>query len=448
MRVRILAIQILLHLDQKVSHPDRLLRTTLARHPGMDERDRALLSEIVYGVLRWQGRLDWHIDRLSTLKPRKISPAVRVLLRCGLYQVLMLDRVPPHAAVHETVEIAKSSQPPYVVRFLNGVLREASRRGDHWEWPSEETDPVEHLRVTTSHPRWFVERCVRSWGIEETREICRANNRVAPLSLRINPLKADRPRVMERLSTNRIPAEESPYLPGAVRIAGIRQDPARLAVCENGWVQVQDEASQLVSHLVAPRPGERILDLCSGFGGKSTHLGILMEDRGEILAVDQSAWKLEDLRENASRQGLHILRPVRGDVLDLRPEDLGVFDRVLLDAPCSGWGAVRRKPDIKWRRHPKDPYRFSQQQRALLDHAAKFVRPGGSLVYATCTLFPEENEEVALAFGETHGEYRVLPAEEVLPESCRSMIRGPFFRTWPHRHGVDGFFAARWTRRD
>lgn len=446
MKARMSAYQILLHLEQRVSYPDRLLRRMLERHPAMDERDRALLSEIVYGVLRWRERLDWHIDHLSSLKPRKIASSVRVLLRTGLYQILFLDRVPPHAAVHETVEIAKNSQPQHIVRFVNGVLREALRRADRWEWPSEDSDPAEFLRVVTSHPKWFVERCLAYWGFEETREICRADNQVAPLSVRINPLRIEKSRVIEWLRTNHFEVRESPYLAGALRLGGIRRDPAQLPIHENGWIQIQDEASQMVSHLVAPRPGERILDLCSGFGGKSTHLAILMEDRGEILAVDQAAWKLEDLRENARRQGIGIIRTLRADALDVRPEETGMFDRVLLDAPCSGLGVVRRKPDIKWRRHPKDPRRFSVLQKALLDHAAKFVRPGGILVYATCTIFPEENEEAAQAFQASHEGWEMLPASEDLPEKCRPMSQGPFFRTWPHLHGVDGFFGARWKR--
>jgi 16S rRNA (cytosine967-C5)-methyltransferase len=443
---RTLAYQVLLHLAQKASHPDRLIHSMLDRHSLMEERDRALMTELVYGVKRWQGRLDWHIDQLSKVKPKRIDPAVRILLQLALYQLLFLDRIPPHAAVNETVKMAKATQPSHVVGFVNAVLREAIRREGVWEWPEIGEDPVGFLAVTTSHPAWFVRRLLQESGFEEAQEICRANNTVAPMVLRVNSLTAVPQQVLERLVDQGIDAEPSPYLHDAVRITGVRRDVGRLDIFEMGSIQVQDEASQLISHLVAPRPGELILDLCAGFGGKSTHLGALMENRGEITAVDQSAWKLEELRENAARQGVKVIKTLAVDALELTPDRIGLFDRVVLDAPCSGFGTLRRNPDIKWRRRPKDPYHFSQLQKALLDHAALFVKPGGVLVYATCTVFREENEEVAEHFAETHRQWEVEQAVNFLPENCGSLTEGPYFRTWPHRHGIDGFFGARWRR--
>lgn len=443
---RSLAYQVLLHLNRKVSHPDRLIRAMLERHSRLDERDRALLTELVYGVLRWQGRLDWHIDQLSKIKPKKIDPEVRILLRLALYQILLLDRIPPHAAVNETVKLAKATQPPHLVGFVNALLREALRRENAWNWPPEEKDPAAFLAVTTSHPLWFVQKCLKELGPEETRALCLANNAIAPMALRVNTLRTSTSEVIQALRGRGIEADPSPLLPHAVRVSGFRQDISRLPLFQEGWVQVQDEASQLVSLLVSPRPGERVLDLCSGFGGKSTHLGILMKNEGEILAVDQSAWKLEELRRNAERQGVDIVKILANDVLELNPGKTGEFDRVLLDAPCSGFGALRRKPDIKWRRHLKDPYRFSQLQKKLLDQASSFVKKGGVLVYATCTFFAEEDEGVAGYFADGHPGWNVEPAGNFLPESCGAMVEGDFFKSWPHRHGLDGFFGARWRR--
>ncbi|MCE5241866.1 MAG: 16S rRNA (cytosine(967)-C(5))-methyltransferase RsmB [Syntrophobacteraceae bacterium] len=443
---RMLAYQILLHLEQKPSQPERLIRAMLDRHRGLEERDRALLTELVYGVLRWRGRLDWHIDALSKISPKKIDPAVRILLRLALYQILLLDRIPPHAAVNETVKIARATQAPHVAGFINAVLREAIRREDRWQWPSRESAPDRFLAVTTSHPLWFVQRCLRDFGFEETLGICEANNAVAPLVLRVNTLKTGRSLVLEWLASQGLEAEGSSLLPCAVKAVGIRQDVTKWPIFSEGLVQVQDEASQLVAHLVSPEPGERVLDLCAGFGGKSTHLGILMGNAGEITAVDQSAWKLEQLKENARRQGICIVSPLAADVLELPPETLGSFDRVLLDAPCSGFGTLRRKPDIKWRRSPKDPYRFGMTQRSLLAHAAKFVKKGGVLVYATCTVFSEEDEQVARHFTEDFSEWALERADGFLPESSRGLTDGPFLRSLPHRHGTDGFFGARWRR--
>jgi 16S rRNA (cytosine967-C5)-methyltransferase len=443
---RLLAYQVLLNLEKQASYPDRLIRAALQRHPGLKEEDRALLTELVYGVLRWQGLLDWHVDQLSRVKPAKVAREIRILLRLALYQILYLNRVPDHAAVNETVKIAKSTQPPHLVGFVNALLREAIRREGRWEWPSREANPEEHLAITTSHPRWFVRRCLEEFGFEETQSFCEANNTIAPLVLRVNARKVAPAELMDSLRDTGLKAELSRCLADAVRLFGIRQNIARLSSYEKGWIHIQDEASQLISVLLGPHPGERILDICAGFGGKSTHLGSLMQNEGEIVAVDQSSWKLQELEQNARRQDLGIIKTVASDAMELRPEQLGTFDRVLLDAPCSGFGTLRRKPDIKWRRHLKDPYRFSQLQRQLLEHASLFVRPGGVLVYATCTIFAEEDEEVAGDFCRRHEGWDVESAVDFLPESCRPMVQGSFFKSWPHRHGVDGFFAARWRR--
>jgi len=443
---RFLAYQVLLHLDQKPSQPDRLVRTMLDRHSAMDRRDRALTTELVYGVLRWQATLDWHIDQLSKIKPQKIHPAIRIALRLALYQILFLDRIPPHAAVNEAVKIVKATQPEHLARFVNGLLREALRRQGKWQLPSAEEQPADHLALATSHPRWFIDALLAELGFAEARDFCHSNNQVAPLVLRVNTLKARTAEVLDRLGQLEIEAKPSPFLPDSIRVVGLRQDLAQLAIYSEGLVQVQDEASQLVANLLKPGAGDRVLDLCAGFGGKSTQFGMLMQNAGLIVAVEQSAWKLEELRENAARQGVGIIETRASAVQELPFEELGEFDRVFLDAPCTGFGSLRRNPDIKWRRHRKDPIRFARQQKELLTHAARFVKRGGVLVYATCTIFKEENEEVAEHFSSIHPDFQLEPAADLLPPHCRALAAGPFFRSWPHRHGIDGFFAARWRK--
>ncbi|MHC1729016.1 MAG: 16S rRNA (cytosine(967)-C(5))-methyltransferase RsmB [Syntrophobacteraceae bacterium] len=443
---RLLAYQILLHLEQRALHPDRLIRTTLERHSLLEERDRALLTELVYGVVRWQGRLDWHIDQLSRTKPERIASPVRVLLRLALYQILFLDRIPAHAAVNETVNIAKTNQPPHLIRFINGILREAVRRDGRWDWPEVEKDPLAHISAMSAHPLWFVRKLAQEIGVDEAGLFCDASNRIAPTVFRVNTLKTGSSEVIHSLHETGIEATPSPWLENAVRAVAPRQDVTRTAAYREGLIQAQDEASQLVSHLLSPLPGERVLDLCSGFGVKSTHLGILMKNEGEILSVDNSAWKLEELQKNAERQGVGIIRTHTEDILRLLPESTGLFDRILLDAPCTGFGAIRRNPDIKWRRHIKDPYRMSQLQKELLLHAARFLKENGILVYATCTVLAEENEAVAQFLTEECPELRPEPAANFLPENCRQMVAGPYFRPWPHKHDVDGFFGARWRK--
>ncbi len=460
---RTLAYQILLHLEQKASHPDRLIRTALERHSQLDERDRALMTELVYGVVRWQGRLDWHIDELSRTRPDKIASAVRVLLRLALYQIFFLDRIPDHAAVNDTVEIAKSSQPPHVIKFINAVLREAARRretppvaeglgqigrgGSPWNWPDPEKDPAAYMAVMTSHPVWLVRKLIDDLGLEEARLFCESNNRIAPAVFRVNTLKATCEEAIDSLKAEGIEAAPSPLLEHALRAKAPRRDMTGTAAFREGLLQAQDEASQMVSFLLAPMPGERVLDLCSGLGVKSAHIALIMQNEGEVLCVDQSAWKLEEARKNAHRQGITIIRNLAEDVLMLRPQSIGLFDRVLLDAPCTGLGTMRRKPDIKWRRHIKDSYRMSVLQKELLSHAAQFVKAGGVLVYATCTVFRDENESVAQHFSESRPELELESAAGNLPYACREMVSGPYYRSWPHKHDVDGFFSARWRKR-
>jgi 16S rRNA (cytosine967-C5)-methyltransferase len=443
---RLLAYRILLHLDQKPSQPDRLIRTLMDRHSGLEARDRALLTELVYGTLRWQVRLDWHIAHLSRVPAKKIRPGIRIILRMGLYQLLFLERVPAHAAIDEAVKIAKSLHPAHLAGFVNGVLREAARRGSQWDWPSAEADPALYLSISTSHPAWFVSRLLRDLDFDESRRICEANNCVAPLTIRVNGLKIDPGRAMDWLLTQGIHVEPSPHLEDALRIRGMRFDLSRLPAYLDGWVQVQDEASQLIGRLVSPGAGERVLDLCAGFGGKTTHMAALMGGSGDIVAVDSSAWKLEELKKNGARQGITGISTVSGDLMNLSPAEIGQFDRVLLDAPCTGFGTLRRNPDIKWRRHPKDPYRFSQLQKQYIEKAAGLVREGGVLVYATCSPFREENEEVAEHFTADHPGWTREAAGDFLPESCKAMTQGGYFRSRPDLHDMDGFFGARWRR--
>jgi 16S rRNA (cytosine967-C5)-methyltransferase len=443
---RRLAYQILLNLEKHSSYPDRLIRGALQRQKEFREEDRALLTELVYGVVRWQGLLDWHLDQLIRTKPQKVAPEIRILLRLALYQILHLNRIPEHAAVNEAVKIAKSTQPAHLAGFVNAVLREAIRRNGKWEWPPPETKPEEFLAVTTSHPSWFARRCMDELGFEEALSLCRANNSIAPLVIRVNTIKTSTLDLMGALHEKGLNVQQSPYLPDALRLSGLRRDIAQLSCHEQGWSHVQDEASQLVSVILDPLAGERVLDLCAGFGGKSSHIANLMGNEGEIVAVDQSSWKLHELQQNARRQAIRSIKTIASDALDLRPEQLGNYDRVLLDAPCSGFGTLRRKPDIKWRRHPKDPYRFSRLQRNLLEHASLFVKKGGILVYATCTFFSEEDEQVAGDFCKRHEDWALESAADFLPKSCKNMVEGSFFKSWPHRHNIDGFFAARWRR--
>lgn len=452
MTPRALAYHVLLHIEQKPVHPDALLRALLRGHPHLAPNDRALVTELVYGTLRWQGRLDWHIEQLSNIPFRKIALPVKVLLRLGLYQLFFLDRVPDHAAVNETVRIARATQPKYIVSFVNGVLRQATRiHPSDWKWPDPTTNPLKYISITTSHPMWFVEKLATFLSFEEIRRICDANNQVAPLVFRVNPSGESVERVMAWFRNQGCTVNAGKYVNNAVRVWGMREDLSESEPFRKGWVQVQDEASQLVGYMVYPHPGERVLDLCSGYGVKATQLALIMGNRGEIIAVDSAAWKLDALKENAFRLGASIITTHTADIRSVGVEEMGLFDRVLLDAPCTGWGTVRRNPDIKWKTHPRDPWRMAQLQWDLLSHAAHFVRPGGTLTYATCSIFNEENDQIATRFEESFGWTRTIwggagTAPDSVSPQVVEVIRGGYIKTRPDIHDVDGFFIITWQK--
>jgi len=424
---------------------DLLIERNLKRHQGLREVDYAFITEAVYGTLRWRGRIDWIIGRVSKMKPGRLERFVLNLLRLGLYQILFMDRVPVSAAVNESVEMAKASGRGETAGFVNAVLRGVSDGKVEVEMPHSDDPPsaaVEH-----SHPLWLVERWVQELGIDETIELCRANNRIPPLSLRTNTLKTSRAKLLAEIKREIPRAFAARFSP-----EGILIDPpvplSRIPRFREGWFQVQDESSQLVGHIMDPKPGERVLDACAAPGGKTTHLAQLMGNRGRIYAADISTRRLSLVKENCHRLGVRIVTALRSNLtkpLVFRSE--GGYDRILVDPPCSGLGTLWRNPDIKWKRKEEEISTFRGIQRDILHHVAPLVRKGGSLVYGTCTLTREENEEVVAEFIAGHPGFEVEDLSSNIPQGLKPLTAGDgFFRSFTHRHGMDGFFAARLKR--
>lgn len=422
---------------------DPLFDTMVMQDPLLTDRDKAFAREVVYGVLRWQGRLDWIISAYSHIKPHRMERAVITILRMGAYQLLFLDRVPPRAAVDESVKLAKGIQKSDAAPFVNGILRGIAEKRKEVSYPDLQTDPVDHIATLYSHPLWMVRRWVDQWGAEETIALCQADNQIPPLTLRVNTLKASREEVMDQLRAEKIRATPTPYSP----LGLIIPNPPPLttwSLLQGGWLQVQDEAAQLVSMLMAPQPGERVLDLCAAPGGKTTHLAQLMEDQGEIMAMDVSQAKLGLLKENCRRLGITMVKPLIQDAAASLPFPPGSFDRVLADVPCTGLGTLRRNPDGKWRVKETDISRLQKLQRAILAQASTMVKREGVLVYSTCTMTLEENERVIEAFLSEQKEFRLEDASPSLPPGCEGLVDSTgYLRTFPHQHGTDGFFAAR-----
>ena len=442
---RAIAHKILLHIEQESGYPDRLLQSYLDRYDNLDPRDKGLITELVFGVLRWQGRLDSIISRFSSVKLKKINPVVRIILRTAIYQILFLDKIPARAAVNEAVKLARESQPDYVVRFVNAVLRKVSDNIESLKKVDETNLTASGIAEIYSHPKWIVDAWVKELGTEETAELCRANNKTPPTSIRVNTLLTTSENLAEELRRAGIEVQPCKYAPDALEVKKGHFKLQRLEAYEKGLFQIQDEASQLVAHILTPRPEERILDACAGFGGKTSIFAQLMENSGEIMAVDLSPWKVAALEENLERLKIGIVGTLQTDVRKLNEMNIKPFDRIFLDAPCSGLGVLRRKPDIKWKRRPGDVYRLSLLQRDLLDSLDSLLRVGGVLVYATCTLLNIENSEVIESFLQNHPEFCIEPISGTIPW-MKVFARGPYFCSFPHRHGTDGFFAARLKR--
>jgi 16S rRNA (cytosine967-C5)-methyltransferase len=410
---------------------------------GFARRDTAFLTELLYGVVRHRDTLDWTLAKFLT-RPGRIGARTRNNLRLGVYQVFF-TRVPEWAAVNEAVRLERRHPD-----LVNAVLRNAIRRKEDilQELKRMEEDisrgtlsraeTVSALSALTSHPPWLIKRWVRRFGPREALALSRANNEIPPLVLRVNTLQETRDEVLKFLDASGIEAEPTRLSPHGVRLRGRH----RFADIEGlaGGVVAQDEAAQLVSLLLDPKPGERVLDACAAPGGKATHLAQLMSDEGEVVAADIDEKRLSILRDNIARLGLRSVRALRADVTAL--EGIGTFHRVLVDAPCSSTGVIRRNPDVKYRHREGDLARYRERQLGILTAASRSVRPGGVLLFATCSTEPEEGEDVA-------GEFLRRARDFIMIEDAPlggDMFRGGVFRSYPHRHGTDGFFAARFRR--
>jgi len=445
---RAICLDILNRIKGQGLHLDRLLADSFKRYRHLTSLDRSFLTELTYGVTRWRGKLDWVIRHFSKMPFEKIESETINILRLGLYQILFLSRTPASAAVNESVELAKQIRGRGGAGFVNAVLRSSIRQRDEICYPDIAKDPALHISVTQSHPIWLVERWLKEVGVEETLRICAFNNRISSLTLRTNTLKILRKDLVEKLREEGLKPRPTAYSEEGIAL----QDPpptSDLPFSKEGFYVIQDEASQLVASVLDPRPGERILDACAAPGGKTTHAAQKMKNLGEIYALDLSRRKLHLVEELCQRLGVKIVRVLEADAAAPLPISKGlVFDRVLADVPCSGFGTLRRNPDLKWRREEKDMNRLSELQFSILSNLSTYVKEGGVLTYSTCTAFREENEDVVEKFLGGHPEFQLEQIEKVASafiadEELRPFLHNGYFKTFPPRNEMDGFFVAR-----
>lgn len=436
--VRRIAVDILNRIDREGAYAEPLLDAVLCGSEITTPLDRGLLTELVYGSLRMRGRLDWIVGQLYRGDASALETAVRNILRTGLYQLLFADRIPPFAAVNEAVRIARDLSPS-ASGLINAILRNALRKKEAITWPDMAKAPEKAIAALHSHPHWLVRRLLAQFDTEETIALCRANNTIPPLTIRVNTLRTSREQALAALAKEGIAAEPTLFSADGIILtspaAGLRKTPPYT----EGLIRIQDEASQLIGRIVAPKPGKRVLDLCAGSGGKTLHLAALMGNRGRIVALDLHSERLRMLREEAGRLGVTIAETRTADAATALESFDSLFDRVLLDAPCSGLGTLRRNPEIRWRLAPADINGCMRTQQLLLKNAAECLRPGGRLVYSVCAVAPEENEIVVDDFLRNHSDFRLIPPENIPPALIDAQ---GYFRTSPHLQGMDGFFAA------
>jgi 16S rRNA (cytosine967-C5)-methyltransferase len=437
---RATAARVLARVERDAAWADLALDAELARRP-LAPRDRALATELVYGTLRWQRYLDWILSPHARRPLDTLDLEARLLLRLTAYQIAFLERVPAFAAVNDAVTLAGRLRPG-TAGFVNAVLRAFARRGAREREPAPPPDPEEALAVRHSFPTWLARRWVEREGPEAAAALMQALTRRPPLTVRTNTLRLDREALARRLreeeGLNARPTRHAPE--GLVVDHG--GPPGAWGAFAAGLCLVQDEAAMLVAHLLDPRPDETVADVCAAPGTKTTHLAQLMRDRGRIWASDPQPGRLARVRESAARLGLGSIECLEGAVERVAPARAGRCDRVLVDAPCSNLGVLRRTPEVKWRRTPGDLPAAAAAQTRILAAAAGMVRPGGVLVYATCSLEPEENAGVVAGFLATHPGFRLDPP----PTFPVPLEADGFLRCRPDRHDTDGFTAARLRR--
>ncbi|MBE1446333.1 16S rRNA (cytosine(967)-C(5))-methyltransferase RsmB [Paenibacillus sp. OAS669] len=425
------ALDVLVRTEQDRSYSNLLLHQTLQKY-GLDRADAGLATEIVYGTLQRLNTIDYFLERFVAKGMAKLQPWVRSLLRMSFYQMMYLDRIPDHAVVNEAVNLAKKKGHQGISGMVNGVLRNVIRQKDTLTIP-DKLPPVERISLKHSHPEWMVMRWIRQLGEERTERICEANNIPPRVSLRANTAKLSRDELVERLREAGYEAEPSELAPAGVVVKG-GGNMALTPWFAEGLFSIQDESSMLVAEAVDPKPGDKVLDCCAAPGGKTMHIAEKMDDQGEVWACDIHEHKEKLIREQAERLGLQSVRTLTSDARKLKERFApGSFDRILLDAPCSGLGVIRRKPDMKWVKQEQELGPICNIQHELLSEVHSLLKPGGVLVYSTCTIEHNENEGMMRRFLQEHPEFE--------------LTEGGMRQIYPDEHQSDGFFIAAMRKR-
>ena len=433
---RATALKIINEVYNNGAYANVALAKNLRNNP-LSDVDRRFATELVYGTVKAGETLDWIIKKYISKPLKKLDAVVLNILRLGVYQIKYMDKVPESAACNESVELAKKFTNAGAAKFVNGVLRTMLREPQKADFPNGKGNATAELALKEMHPEWLVRRWIKEFGYDEAVRLCEFNNQQAPLVLRTNTLKTNSSELILNLESRGVEAHKSMLAPEGV-ILDKHGSLDNLEALQEGYCQVQDESSMLVAHVLDPQPNEFIIDVCSAPGGKTTHIASLMENKGRILACDIYDHKLERVRENAERLGIEIIETEEMDARDVGEEYTEMADRVLVDAPCSGLGVLRRKPDSRWRKSKELFMELPKLQLEILKSAGNALKKGGILVYSTCTIAREENQSVVETFLKDNDSFELLNAGERLPKSrTEEMVQ-----LYPQRDGTDGFFIS------
>lgn len=441
---REIALKILYEVNEGGAYANLALDKALFACQALDSRDKGLITEIVYGSVKNRGKLDYVLNQFASVKVKKMDHWTRNILRMALYQIMFLDKVPDSAAVDEAVKLAKRRGRGD--KFVNAVLRNFLRGKDTISWPVREKQPVQYLAVEYSFPQWMAEQFITQYGLEKAELLCAWFNAPAPLWIRTNTLKISRDELKRQLEQAGLTVEESRYTPEGLKIC-TTVNLHQLAAFQEGLFTVQDESSMLVALAAEPGPGQRVLDVCSAPGGKTTHMAQLMKNTGTIYACDIHQHRLDLIAENCQRLGISNVELFLQDSTQLVKRWQQPFDVVLCDVPCSGLGVLGRRPDARWSKQAEDFAGLCGVQRRILEQAAQLVTPGGTLIYSTCTITPEENQQMVAQFLTRHPQFYL---DETLPDCWLDMEKGSggSAQFLPFEDQMDGFFIARMMRRE
>ena len=444
---RHIALNVLLFWHKASNTLDAALETYSKEISLLDPKDKKLCNALIFGVLRQRKAIDWVIDEFSNIDLKTISINLLYILRIALFQIIYMDRIPVFAAINTSVDIAKKLAGRKKAGFINAVLRKASTNYTKISLPDSNKNPSQFISIKYSLPLWLSKKWIGVFGFESTQKLGSQINTIPYITIRTNTLKTKRQDLLQKLSLKVKSIQKTDYAQEGLSFSSPDVPIHELGEFKQGLFQVQDEAAQIITHFLGPRPGEKILDACAGFGGKTGHVAQVMENKGVIVAVDTGEKKLESLKRDMQKLGIDIVMTKTINILKTTIKDFDFyFDRVLIDAPCTGFGVLRRNPDTKWKRLKNDIIRLGAKQKKMLNAAANLVKPGGLLVYAVCSCEKEENENVIDTFLEKRTDFSI--DKNFKSDRYEQFItQEGFLKTYPHINSMDGFFAARLMRK-